>query len=598
LKTDPAGTSKYPGPLADPPSQLAPQLWWQSDWVFILFVFAATLAAYQPVWHAGFFTDDDPLLTKNALVHAASGWWRVWVERPLDYVPATALSFWLEWHLWGSHALGYHLVNVLLHALGAVLIWRILQRLKVPGAMLAAAIFALHPVDVETVAWISERKNTLALVFYAGALLCYLKFEDSNRWNWYWLAAGCFVLGIFSKTAVAPLPFVLLGMAWWRRRKISFKDIQHSLLFFGLAFAAGILGLWIQHSVNRGFTVRPETPLARVAGAGKAVWFYFDKCLWPQKLLFLYPKWHVDAKDPLSYLPTLLVLAVLGLAWAFRHGWGRSVLFSFGYFVVLLLPVLGFVDISFMFATLVADHWQYFALIGPIAFVAAGLAILTEGWNPWLRAGLSAILLAGLGMWTWQDTNIFADPYRLWAITVDQNPESFVAQSALGNALFVKGQVDEAIQRYEKAVAIEPTYYEAHYDLGNIYLRQGQPAKALFEYQNALNIRPEAKALNNVAWILAACPNAALRNGPKAVEIASAAAEQTKDTDPSVLGTLAAAYAEAGQFPAAIAEGQHAMQIAAGMNKTNFMTGLQAQIELYQRGVPYRDASMLPTGRP
>ena len=527
--------------------------------MFILFLLVATMLAYQPVWHAGFFTDDASYFGRNALVQQPDGWWRVWISRTLDYVPATSTTFWVEWHLWGDNPLGYHLDNVLLHSLSAILIWRILSRLKIPGARLAAAIFALHPVGVESVAWISERKNTLAMVLYASALLSYLIFEDTGRKRWYWIAAGTFVLGIFSKTAIAPLPVVLLGMAWWQRGRITSKDAYRSLLFFGLAAVAGTLGIWIQHAVNHAFAVRQATFMARLAGAGWAVWFYLGKCLWPINLIFIYPKWHIDPKDPLSYLPAMLVLVVLGIGWHYRRGWGKALLFGFGYFVVLLLPVLGFVDISFMYATLVADHWQYFAIIGPITLAAASLVILFAKCKSFVRCALCASLLAVLGVLTWKQSRIYVNPYDLWQAAVDRNPGSFLAQSALGNALFQKGMVQEAIAHYQRSLDLEPSYFDAHYDLGNIFLQEAQPAVAVFHFQKALETQPSnVKALNNLAWILATCPDDMFRNGTKAVDLARQAYELSAGEDPWVLGTLGAAYAEAGQFPEAISVSQQA----------------------------------------
>jgi len=348
--------------------------------------------------------------------------------------------------------------------------------------------------------------------------------------------------------------------------------------------------------VSHAFVVRHETFPARLAGAGWAVWFYLEKCIWPQNLIFMYPKWHINPKDPLCYVPAMLVLAMFGIGWLNRRGWGKAWLFGFGYFIALLLPVLGLVDISFMRATLVADHWQYFAMIGPAALAAASLVMLFAHCARFLRLVLGAFLLAVLGMLTWQQSRIYANPYTFWQATVDRNPGSFVAQSGLGNSLFEKGRVEEAIAHYQRALDLEPSYFDAHYDLGNIFLQEGQPVEAIFHYQKALETQPnQAQALNNLAWILATCPDHAFRNGIKAVELAKQADASAGGKDPAIVGTLAAAQAEAGQFPAAISAAQRALQLAASLNKTNLARELQLELELYQRGVPFRDSSQSAT---
>jgi len=586
-------TQKTAAPLA---SSADPRLrtWWQADWLFILFLLFATILAYQPIWHAGFLTDDGALLLKNGLVQEHDGWWRVWCSRVVDYVPATSTTFWLEWRLWAANPLGYHLDNVLLHSVSAILVWQILNRLKIPAARLAAAIFALHPVSVASVAWIAERKNTLAMVFYAAALLSYLVFEDTGKRRWYWIAVGAFILGIFSKTAIAPLPLVLLGMAWWRRGGISSKDAGRICLFFVLAAAGGALGIWIQHAVDNSFVVRSESIPARLAGAGWAVWFYLGKCLWPQHLSFLYPKWHINPKDPLAYLPAMLVLAVLGAGWFYRRGWGKALLFGFGYYIVMLLPVLGLVDISLMGATLVADHWQYFAIIGPITLVVAGLAVLFTKCNGFLRFALVLSLLTGLGILTWEQSRIYVNPYAFWQATIDRNPESFLAHSGFGNALFQKGKVQGAIAHYQRALELAPGFCDAHYDLGNIFLQEGQPAEAIFQFKKALEIQPgRVLTLNNLAWVLATCPDGSVRNGSQAIELATRANELSAGKEPSIIGTLAAAYAEAGQFSAAITVAQQALQLAGTRNDTSLIKDLQPQLDSYRKGLPFRDLSQI-----
>jgi hypothetical protein len=315
------------------------------------------MAAYLPVRHAGFIWDDNVILLNNPLILRADGWYQAWFNRAAqDFVPVTITSFWLEWRLWGASPLGYHLDNVLLHVCNALLLWRILLHLKIPGAWLAAALFAVHPVNVESVACIAQRKNTLTMLLFLATVQFYLTFEDSGRRRWFWLAAGMFLLALMGKTAVVPLPFVLLGLAWWRRGQIDGKDVRPSMVFFALAAAGSLMAVWIQRGAAIGTVVRVDSFWGRLAGAGWALWFYLGKALLPLRLSFVYPRWEIPAGNPLSYVPLILWVMGLWVCWRYRKGWGKGAFFALGYFSVMLLPVLGFVNISFMRYSLVSHH--------------------------------------------------------------------------------------------------------------------------------------------------------------------------------------------------------------------------------------------------
>lgn len=735
-------------------NQPSPTRWWNRGGIPALFLIAVTFVVYQPAWNAGYLWDDNVMLTENRFVQATDGLREIWfsTEQP-DYFPMTSTMLWLEWRLWGANPTGYHLVNILLHALAAVFWWRVLRRLAIPGAWLAAALFALHPVNVESVAWITEIKNTLAMVFYALALLAYLRFESGSHERervdgiplahargyaphaWYGLALFAFVLALLSKTAVAPLPLVLLGLAWWRRGGVSRRDVWCSVPFFAASASLALATIWFQHHrAIAGAIVREDDFWTRLAGAGWAAWFYLSKALLPVNLIFVYPRWQINGAKMFSYVPLLLAAVGLAVCWRYRQSWGRAWLFALGYFVVLLLPVLGFINISFMRHSLVADRWQYFALIGPVALAAAGITIAFARFahrEKFLRPICCGLLLVGCGVLTWKRARLFTDVDTLWHATLAANPNCAVAHNHVGAALFEKGRVDEAIVHYQNALAIlpryelahyhlgcalaekgqtddaiahyrnaleiypdfvdasfnlgttlfeegrvddaiaefrkalkmqpgwakihnnlasallqngrvdeavthyqnaialqpdhasarnnlgwvalqtggldeaiaqfktalqiKPDYAQAHFNLGEALLRKGQQREAIAEFRAVLELQPKhSAALGHLAWILSTAPDASLRNGTQAIELAQLSAEASGGEDPIALRTLAAAHAESGHFAEAVTFAERALRLAGARSDSILADALRLQLGRYQAGAPFRDAGSAP----
>lgn len=485
--------------------------------------------------------DDDSMLTDNPLVQSAHGLEDIWFSTKLpDYYPLTLTSMWLEWRLWGMNAMGYHITNVLLHIFSAVLWWRILKSLAIPGAWLAALIFAVHPVNVESVVWIAQRKNTLAMLFYAVALWGYLRFETEQKqmtngsfkhsgWRWYGLSLLAFLFALWSKTSVVMFPVVILLCAWWRRGGIVWRDLRRSAPFFGLALIWGLVTVWFQyHSAGAGADVATRSFGARLAGAGMAAWFYLWKAIWPTKLAFVYPQWEINAGSPLVYLPVAAWILCFGVFWRWWGGWGKPLLFGLGYFVVTLLPVLGFLKIYFHRYSLVADHWQYFSIIGVVALmVGAGNRYLaTNGKFMLVGRGIGVLVVGALCFLTWQQCRIYGDAETLWRDTLAKNPTCWLAHNNLGvilgeHALRIKpdspeahdnlgtvsvraGLVQEGIAHMMEAVRINPDYDLAYYNLAFVLLETGKFEEAVGCYEQVLRINPDSlEAHNRLAGVLA-----------------------------------------------------------------------------------------------
>jgi tetratricopeptide (TPR) repeat protein len=489
-------------PPSHPPDYVLPELVRRRPWLPGLLLLAATFLAYQPVWHASYIWDDDTFLTKNPLIAASNGLYRFWCTTAApDYFPMTSSTLWLEWRLWDKNPLGFHLVNVLLHAVSSLVLWRVLARLKVHGAWLAAALFALHPVNVESVAWITERKNTLAMFFFSLTLLWHFTFEDTGRRGWYAAALTAFALALLSKTSVVPLPLVLLAADGWRRGRLEWKDLWRTAPYLVMAAVLALVTVWFQYNREiRTDIVRQDSFAGRLAGAGWAVWFYLFKALVPLDLQFVYPRWSIDPSRVLSYVPGVLVIGAPLLCWRVRGtSRGRALLFGWVCFIAMLLPILGFLNIYFMRFSLVADHWQYFSILAPLALVAA----IVDGRPPGIRLVISGVLLAGLGVLTWRQASIYRNPETLWRDTLQKNPTCWMAQNNLGDYLLSQNQIPEAIEHFQRALALLPDYPLAHFNLGRAYLAQGRPADAISEFRFALKQEPDlVRAHVNLAGVL------------------------------------------------------------------------------------------------
>jgi protein O-mannosyl-transferase len=671
--------------------------------IFAVALAAVTILAYRPAWHGGFLWDDDAYIINNELLTAPDGWQRIWfsLDSPSQYFPFTYTTFRIEHALWGLNTTGYHWVNLLLHVGNALLVWAVLARLKVPGSWLAAAIFALHPVQVESVAWITERKNVLMGFFFLLTLLAWIVFLDERTrrtWIFYCLGLSFYVLALSAKATACTLPGALFLILWLQEKPITMRRLIQIVPFVVLGIGMGLLAVWWERyhqGTNQGVFIF-LSPIERILVASRAVWFYLSKIFWPSNLTFIYPRWNISAAHLLDYIWLLAGVGACVAIYFLRRYLGRGVEVAAAFFVATLTPVLGFIMLFTFRYTFVADHYQYLACIGPIALASAGIVNLSDKFAQYRGVIISVALLVVTSLWTltWRQAATYTDIETLWRTTLARNPECWMAhtnlglvflqqgkiddgiahyrsalqmqpdswdaeynlgtallakgqvdeailhcekavrmrpsdpdaQVSLGNALFQKGNIDEAVAHYQQAITAHPDHFLARYSLGRALLEKGEldgaiqvcqsalllrpsdadcqttlaialeekgnPAEAVQHYQKALELAPGSiSTLANLAWLLATTPDASLRNGPKAIELAKQADQFVRGTNSLVLRSLAAAYAENGEFANAIRTARSAMKLARMHGEDSLTTDLDRQIALYQLGMPYREAA-------
>jgi tetratricopeptide (TPR) repeat protein len=483
-------------------------------------VIAATVLAYAPIWPAGFIWNDVDYVTRAAL-RSGHGLARIWFEPGAteQYYPLLHSFFWVQHRLWGDAALGYHLSDVMLHACAACLFAWVLGSLfsgqgsdpaghprngptgsSAPGgvAWMAALFFAVHPVCAESAAWISEQKNTLALVFYLAAALSYLRFRETRATRAYVLGLGLFACALLSKTVTATLPGALLVAAWWRDGRIDRRrDVAPLLPWFALGAGAGLFSAYVEHHfVGATGPAFALGALPRLLLAGRVPWFYLGKLLWPSGLVFIYPRWTIDPGNPLAWCGLLATLGVLAAGWAGRRR-TRAPLAVMLFFLGSLFPTLGFLNVYGFIYSYVADHWVYLPSLGIFAGAAGLLATVTRSWPSARRLGAASLLATGLGALTWRQCLAYREPETFYRTIVARNPSAWMAENNLGDILTREHRFAEAIAQYRAALAVRTDLEMVHYDLGVALAGSGRYLEAVSEYQAALRLKPDYAAAHN-----------------------------------------------------------------------------------------------------
>jgi len=470
----------------------------RSEWtgyVLAAVIVVAVFVAYWPAIHGGFVWDDDKYVSNNYLLTAPDGLKRIWfsVDQPSQYFPLVYTTLRMEYALWGLKTTGYHVDNILLHILNALLIWFILRKLSVKGAWLAAAIFALHPVHVESVAWITERKNVLSTLFYLLTVLSWMRFRDKTDWRFYGLAVLLSALALSAKTTAATIPAALLLVSWLRRERIGWREFALMSPFVALGIGAGLVSIWWEKNKQGttgemfDFTV-PE----RILIAGRALWFYLGKLVWPVRLAFSYARWNIDPSQPLQYLWPAGCVAVAGALWWFRRAVGRGPIAAAVFFVAALVPMLGFFSLFTFRYSFVADHYQYIASVGPIALIAAGLAKLGERVKAQqaVRYVVPGVILVALSILTWSQAHAYESLESLWRHTIANSRDSWLAHNNLAVVLSEKGEAKEALLHAEEALKLKPDNVEGLDTMGCALLGLNRIEEALQYFRKAIDLNP------------------------------------------------------------------------------------------------------------
>jgi tetratricopeptide (TPR) repeat protein len=527
-----------------------------------LTITAAALWIYWPALHGDWLWDDDLLVTDNAVVHDPSGLWKIWFDPGslIDYQPCTVSVVWLQWQLWGNNTLGYHLTNVLLHILSALLVWRLLNKFGLRLAWLGGLIFAIHPVQVESVAWIAELKNTLSLPPFLLAMCAWIDYEERGKAKDYWLALGLFLVAMLCKPTMVMFPVMILLYAWWKRKGIGWNDVTAGAPFFVVSLALGLVTLWfLRHNTTAYDVIPMGSSFSRLACAGLALSFYFSKCFLPVGLLPIYPRWVVDPPTLAQFLPWPILAAVIYGLWTKRQSWGRHCLLGLGFFLIFLAPFLGFNAASYMAFTWVFDHVLYIPIIGLIGLAIAGLERmdiqLPAPFRP-CTIGLVIVVLAFLAFQSHSYAKMFLGEETLWTYELQRNPKAYLAHNNLGLAFLHSGQVSEAMEQFEQTLRIEPDYAKAHNNLGCTLEQTGQSADAIGQFEQALRLKPDyAEAHYNLGNVLLQTDRT-----PEAIEQYRIAL-QIKPDYVEAHNNLGFALGQTGRLPEAIEQYNQALQI-------------------------------------
>jgi Flp pilus assembly protein TadD len=553
------------------------------DWLLGAILIVAVILAYGPVRHAGFIWDDDYILTANPSIAGPLGFAEIWTRAAAEpaFAPLTRSTLWLEHRLWGFAPGPYHIVNVLLHGASAILLWRVLLGLDVRGAWLGAALWALHPVEVESVAWVAEMKNTESGFFFLLAILFLVRWlksrqtvEKSALDRDYALMLLCSALAMLCKASTVILPVIVCLCAWWLEKRWRWRNLAVVIpiaLMSAAVSLVSLLGQKEQMAAAAGLQL-DRSWLLRAVTAGEATWFYLGKLFWPEPLSAIYPRWNVDLTQWYTYVPLVGVIVGMAVLWRWRNSWARGPFFAFGCFLTALLPVIGLAENTLFHYSWVYDHLQYLASMAPLALAGAGMASVIGGTRSaerWMAVGVAGVFLLGLALLTGQRASIYTSSKRLWTDTVAKNPKSWVAHYNLGDALATEGRAGAALPEFEEALNLNPPFAEAYHHIGLRLESAGRLDEAISSYREGLAMAPnDGDARGDLGKAL-------LKKGDIDGSISSfREAIQARPDDDSLEIDLGVALFQKGQLDEAIASYRKGLAMNPNVASSHFNLGV------------------------
>jgi Flp pilus assembly protein TadD len=487
---------------------------WKLMLIHAAIIIAAGLWIYWPALYGDWIWDDTMYLSQNPLLHEPGRLWKAWFQPGsfVEYYPIEQTVQWMQWQLWGDNTLGYHLTNVGLHLLSAFLVWRLLSKFGLQLAWLGGLIFAIHPMMVESVAWMSELKNTLSLPPFLLSICAWIDYEERGRRADYLRALAFFLVAMLCKIGVAPFPVILLLYAWWKRGRIGWPDLLASAPFFVISVTLGLITSWSGVWYMRDQLTNPAVVeiggfFFRLALAGQILSFYFAKCFWPVGPLPIYPQWEIDPSSPIQFLPWLVLAGAGYWLWRRRLSWGRHVLLGLVFFILTLGPFLGFVSISYMNFTWVMDHFLYVPIIGLIGIVTAGIeradARLATSVHPF-STGILTVIMGLLAFESHWYAAAFTGEETFDTYMIDRNPAAWLAHDNLGKILLDAGEPEHAREHFETVIRLKPELAEPYDNLATALTQLGRVPEALDAFNQSLQRDPYASEThNNMGVVLA-----------------------------------------------------------------------------------------------